>query len=188
MSQGSTNGPNLGDPIIGATDEGDVDLSSYAWEDWAAFGFFWLLAVVVFLQFFTRYILNDSLAWTEEIARYLLIGVTFIGAGMAARKNSHIHVEFFYLYLGKQVGFALSTLVDILRIAFFGYCTWLAWDVTWLMQSQAMVVIDLSMSWVFGIGCIGFAAMTVRAVEVAVKHWREGASPLTRVADEGRHQ
>ena len=38
-------------------------------EDWVAFVIFWSLAFIVFLQFFTRYVLNDSLAWTEEIAR-----------------------------------------------------------------------------------------------------------------------
>src|SRR3954471_2062432 len=139
-------GPNLGDPIIGTSDDADVPLSTYAWEDWAAFVLFWGLALVVFLQFFTRYILNDSLAWTEEIARYVLIGVTFIGAGMAARKNSHIHVEFFYVYLGTRAAFALSTAVDVLRILFFGYCTYLAWQVTTLMGSQEMVVIEISMS------------------------------------------
>ncbi len=49
---------------------------------------FWVLAFVVFLQFFTRYVLNNSLGWTEEIARFLLIGVTFIGSVMAVRKNA----------------------------------------------------------------------------------------------------
>ena len=38
-------------------------------EDWLAFVIFWSLAFIVFLQFFTRYVLNDSLAWTEEIMR-----------------------------------------------------------------------------------------------------------------------
>ena len=37
-------------------------------EDWVTLAVFWLLAVCVFLQFFTRYVLNDRLAWTEEIA------------------------------------------------------------------------------------------------------------------------
>ena len=60
---------------------------------------FWALAAFVFLQFFTRYVLNNSLAWTEEIARYLLIALTFIGAAMAVRKGTHIAVEFLYVYL-----------------------------------------------------------------------------------------
>src|SRR6187549_1465898 len=62
-------------------------------EDWLAFVLFWALAFIVFLQFFTRYILNDSLSWTEEIARYGLMWVTFIGGAMVTRRNSHIAVE-----------------------------------------------------------------------------------------------
>src|SRR6201991_2917345 len=62
-------------------------------EDWLAFAIFWSLAFIVFLQFFTRYVLNDSLAWTEEIARYGLMWVVFIGGAVVTRKNTHIAVE-----------------------------------------------------------------------------------------------
>jgi len=62
-------------------------------EDWLAFVLFWSLAFIVFLQFFTRYVLNDSLAWTEEIARYGLMWVVFIGGIMVTRRNTHIAVE-----------------------------------------------------------------------------------------------
>ena len=62
-------------------------------EDWIAFVLFWALAFIVFLQFFTRYILNDSLAWTEEIARYGLMSVVFVGGAVVTRKNTHIAVE-----------------------------------------------------------------------------------------------
>ena len=65
-------------------------------------------ALTVFYQFFTRYVLNDSAAWTEEIARYLLIGVVFVGAAIGVAKNNHIQVDFFYRYLPAPVGRWLS--------------------------------------------------------------------------------
>ena len=60
-----------------ATDEA-VDLSGTTFEAWVALAIFWLLGAVVFYQFFTRYALNDSASWTEEIARYLLVATVFV--------------------------------------------------------------------------------------------------------------
>jgi TRAP-type C4-dicarboxylate transport system permease small subunit len=54
---------------------------------------------VVFYQFITRYVFNDSAAWTEEIARYLLIATVFTGATIGVIKNNHIQVDFFYRYM-----------------------------------------------------------------------------------------
>jgi TRAP-type mannitol/chloroaromatic compound transport system permease small subunit len=85
------------------TDE-PIDLSHYRFEDWAAFALFWVLATVIFYQFFTRYALNDSAAWTEEISRYLLICTVFVGASSSVRKNTHIHVDLFYRFMPASEG------------------------------------------------------------------------------------
>jgi len=181
-------GPDLGTLKVGISDEAEVNLKEYAPEDWVTLVFFWALGIVVFLQFFTRYALNDSLAWTEEIARYLLTCVAFLGGGMAVRKFSHIHVEFLYIYYPRGLAHFLSTLVDIIRVVFFGYATWLCWKVTLIMQTQPMVVVDWPMSIIYGTCTLGIAVMTFRSIQVAVGNWRSGSSVLTRVGKEGRHQ
>jgi len=134
----------------------------------------------VFYQFFTRYVLADSAGWTEEIARYFLVVVTFLGASMAVRRNSHIHVEFLYRWLPGLVGRALSTAVDIVRIAFLGYATWLSIALVPRMHNLNMTVVDLPMSYVYALVTLGFAMMTFRAVQVAVRHGRRGWSLLER--------
>ena len=96
-----------------------VDLSGTIAEGWIALAIFWLLALTVFYQFVTRYVMNDSAAWTEEVARYMLIGVVFIGAAIGVRKNNQIQVDFFYRHMPAAMGRWLSRAVDVLRIAFF---------------------------------------------------------------------
>ena len=169
-------------------DEPPVDLRQYAVEDWLAFALYWMLAAVVFLQFFSRYVINDSVAWTEEIARYLLAMVAYVGGAMAVRKFSHIHVEFLYVYMPRRLAYVLSVIVDVVRIAFFGFGAYLGYKVTVIMDTQRMVIIDWPMSIVFGACTFGLLLMMVRAIQVAIQNWRAGTSPLMAVHDEGRHQ
>jgi TRAP-type C4-dicarboxylate transport system permease small subunit len=188
MTEEHYRGPDLGAPTVGMSDEAEVNLKEYGPEDWVTLAFFWVLGVVVFLQFFTRYVLNDSLAWTEEIARYLLTCVAFLGGGIAVRRYSHIHVEFLYIYYPRRLAHFLSILVDVIRVVFFGYATWLCWKVTLIMRTQPMVVVDWPMSIIYGICTVGFVVMTLRSIRVAADNWRSGSSVLTRVRQEGRHQ
>jgi TRAP-type C4-dicarboxylate transport system permease small subunit len=129
---------------------------------------------------FTRYFLGDPAGWTEEIARYLLVGVVFIGASMSVRKNNHIQVDFFYRLMPRALQRVMSTAVDLMRFAFLGYATWLAWLLTQRIGGQRMAIVDLPMGWVFGAMVFGFAVMTLRAAQVTVRHWRTGYSVLER--------
>src|SRR5438876_12085236 len=105
-----------------------IDLAHYTFEAWLAFAFFWVLAADIFYQFFTRYALNDSAAWTEEIARYLLICVVFVAIAASVRMDRHIHVDLLYRYLPAPLARMLSTVVDVVRIVFFVYAVVLTWQ------------------------------------------------------------
>ena len=81
---------------------------------------FWVLGATVFYQFFTRYVLNDSAAWTEEIARYLLIAMVFVGAAhRRGQEQPHPGRLLLPLHAARGMARVMSTVVDVLRIAFF---------------------------------------------------------------------
>ena len=165
--------------------DAQVDLSGTAPEAWLALAVFWLLGGVVFYQFFTRYVLNDSASWTEEIARYLLIATVFIGATIGVIKDNHIQVDFFYRYMPHRMARLMSTLVDVLRTAFFGAAVVLTVLMMQKLGSNSrMTMIDLPMNWVYGVCLLGFVLMTVRAAMVARRHWKRGYSVLERPGTE----
>jgi TRAP-type C4-dicarboxylate transport system permease small subunit len=131
-------------------DTHDVDLSGHTVEDWICFGFFWIMAMLVFIQFFTRYVMNDSFAWTEELAVYCLIPVVFIGSAACVRRSRHIQVNILYRYLPKLPARVLSTFVDRNK----SHVYWLAFA--------------------------GFALMFLRSLQVSWIHWQQGYSILER--------
>lgn len=54
-----------------------------------------VMIIVIFLQVFFRYVVHYSLPWSEELARYLMTWVVFIGASIGARDGVHIGVAAF---------------------------------------------------------------------------------------------
>jgi TRAP-type transport system small permease protein len=173
-------------PVMGAdgqfhAQDEAVDLSGTTFEAWVALGFFWVLGITVFYQFFTRYVLNNSAAWTEEIARYLLIATVFTGATIGVIKNNHIQVDFFYRFMPQKLARSTATLVDVMRIGFYAAATVLtAMMMLKLGGTSRMTMVDLPMNWVYGVCMLAFAAMALRSVQVAVLHWRRGYTVLER--------
>ena len=147
-------------------------------EDWISLVLFWALAIIVFLQFFTRYIMNDSLSWTEEIARYGLMWVTFIGGIMVTRRNTHIAVELMSNVMKPgPARVALLITVDVIKLGFFALLAYFSLTITERMHFQRMTVFDLPMSYVYigvALGCIGmFLRQAQNTWRNARAHWRK---------------
>jgi TRAP-type C4-dicarboxylate transport system permease small subunit len=144
-------------------------------EDWLAFVLFWSLAFIVFLQFFTRYVLNDSLSWTEEIARYGLMWVTFIGGAIVTRRNTHIAVELLSNVLPPgPLRRALLAFVDVMKLGFLGLLAYFSVTIIERMHYQRMTVFELPMSYVYagvGLGCL---LMFARQLQNLWRNAREG--------------
>jgi TRAP-type C4-dicarboxylate transport system permease small subunit len=157
-----------------------VDLSHTTFEGWVSLLIFWALGATVFYQFFTRYVLNDSAAWTEEIARYLLIGTVFVGAAIGVAKNNHIQVDLLYRYLPRGAARALATVVDVLRIAFFAAMAVLTVQMMVRMSGQMMTIVDIPINVLYGVCLFGLVMMAVRSAWLARLHWRRGYSVLER--------
>lgn len=172
-----------GDPGTEFVEDERIDLSDLRWDDALVLVVFWLLAADVFLQFFTRYVLNDSLGWTEEIARFLLIAVTFIGSVMAVRKGSHIAVEVLYRWFPRPLRRMMQAIVDLVAVVFYAALTFLSYELAGKTY-QMMVSIDVPKAWVYYGVSACFAVMTVYAVIVAVRHLATGTS---RLVDPERH-
>ena len=171
-----------GDELAKTFDEQphEADLSGYAPEDWITLAVFWLMALSVFLQFFTRYVLNNSYAWTEEIATYCLVVIVFWGAAMCVRLSRHIQVDFLFRYLPDGVARALSTAIDVIRVAFFAYAIKLVWRFISIVADEPMTTIQYPKALFYYVVFVGFVLMFLRACQVAWENWRRGFSILER--------
>ncbi|HRV99007.1 MAG TPA: TRAP transporter small permease, partial [Aminobacteriaceae bacterium] len=49
--------------------------------------------VLIFIQVVMRYVFQNSLSWSEELARYIFLWQTWVGASYAVRMRRHFRVE-----------------------------------------------------------------------------------------------
>jgi TRAP-type C4-dicarboxylate transport system permease small subunit len=160
--------------LIQVEDE-DIQIEHHP-EDWLAFAIFWALAIIVFLQFFTRYVLNDSLSWTEEIARYGLIWVTYVGAVMVTRRNSHIAVMLLPNLLPAGAARILLAAVDLVTLGFVGLLACFSVLIVGRMHIQRMSIVDLPMSYVYAAVVLGCILMLARQAQRVWRNARDGWS------------
>lgn len=75
-----------------------------------------LIAACV-LQVFTRFVLNNSLSWTEELARYAFIWANLAGAAICVRKQSHATVTAITDNLPRKAQVVLKIFVYVILMA-----------------------------------------------------------------------
>jgi len=77
-----------------------------------------IIVTIMFIQVVFRYLLNNSLSWSEEITRYLFVWLVFLGSALCIRDRLHIGVDFLHSKLTTKGRLILEKLNLILISAF----------------------------------------------------------------------
>lgn len=77
-----------------------------------------VMVALVFGNVVARYVFNRSFIWAEELSQYLMVWVTFLGAGLAFAQGRHVAVEMLQDALPGPIGRALRTFVMVLVLVF----------------------------------------------------------------------
>lgn len=123
------------------------------------------MAVMVFVNVIMRYGFNSGINVSDELSRYFFVWLTFIGALVAFRENSHLGIETLVMLLsrrGRIICMILSNLIILVCSGIFFWGTWMQFSIN---ASMSAPVTGLSMIWVYGIGLFTGGGMAIISLE-----------------------
>ncbi|WP_213451374.1 TRAP transporter small permease [Rhizomonospora bruguierae] len=124
-----------------------------------------LVGVVIAAVFF-RYVLNSSLLWGEELARYLAMWLVFLGLSCAHRRNEHVSVGS-VLRRAPLLGAAgARRIAEAVTVFFCAVVTLLGAELTVLNfeRHQTSPALQIPIAWAYLAIPVGFLLMTLQAL------------------------
>jgi TRAP-type C4-dicarboxylate transport system permease small subunit len=140
----------------------------------ATIGLVLAIAGVICAGVFYRYALNDALSWSEEIAKFLMVWLTFAGAPIALNEGGHVAIEMLPgalpARLRQAVKLAVFLIILALMAVFVHQGAVFAWNAR--MQIAATLTFGFSLFWIFVAIPVGGALMFCIALEFALRALR----------------
>ncbi len=119
------------------------------------------MSVIVFANVFSRYVTSNSIVWADEVARYLMIWLTFLGAGMALRFGGHVAITNLMDAIPTRAQQVLRAAIVLLLLAFFGLMISISWSLAARVQFQLTPATRIPFSYVYAALPVGFALMAI---------------------------
>ena len=117
------------------------------------------LVVDVFLGVFSRYVLQATFQWYDEVARLCFVWTVFLGAAVAVRRGAHFRLHLLIDRLGATARRRADLLVTLVVIAFAAVLLAGGIAIAPLAQRQVTDALEISMLWFYGALPVGGALM-----------------------------
>ena len=101
------------------------------------------MALIVVVQVVARYLLNHSLFWSEELARYLLVWLTFLGASVAYHRGVHPGVDFLYARFSPSWQCRVRAGIHLVSLVFFAVMVARGAAFAWFVRLQISPALSL---------------------------------------------
>lgn len=132
-----------------------------------------IMVLVVFANVVTRYYLHFSLAWSEEVSRYLLIWITFLGAVLAYVDDEHLGLDIMVTKLPSGLRKGLAVVTDVMVL----YAIWLITEGGYSMMVDSWdwesTTIPIPLGWAYTIIPLCGGIMFLQTLLKMWRHVRE---------------
>lgn len=125
-----------------------------------------VMSILIILQVISRFVINFPLTWSEELSRYLMIYIVFLGAGLAMRHNNLISIELLPETLTGNKRRVVIILVMIISITFFAILFKQGIDILSMVKMQSSPGLQLSMAIPYASIPIGSLVLAINSLAV----------------------
>ncbi|HSI68316.1 MAG TPA: TRAP transporter small permease [Planococcus sp. (in: firmicutes)] len=132
------------------------------------------LVIAVFMQVIFRFVLQQPLAWTEELARYCLVWITFLGAAYAMSLKAHIGMEVFVRMFGTNIRRVIYIIATLLSMGFFLLMVVQGYDLASRSMSQLSPVLRIPMGIIYGVIPLSGALLLINMAAQFPKDFKTG--------------
>jgi TRAP-type transport system small permease protein len=119
---------------------------------------------IVFGNVISRYFLDTTWGWYEEVSRFMLIWIVFLGAVVCMIRSDHLSIDLLPLAFSRRVCWAMAVLTDLLVLAALAVMCQGAWDMAIDSLASGWVAssIPIPYGWVYMIGPVSAALMFIQ--------------------------
>jgi TRAP-type transport system small permease protein len=123
-----------------------------------------VLVADVAVGVFSRYVLQNTFRWYDEIARLCFVWIIFLGAVVAVRRRAHFRLHLVVDRLGVRARRGAEVVVTLCVIGFAAILIAGGWAIYPVAQRQMTDAMEISMVWFFAALPVGGALMILFAL------------------------
>lgn len=130
---------------------------------------FAIMVLVTFMQIIYRFVLLQPIPWAEELARYLFVWITFLGAAVAVKSKGHVGVELVIDKLPKRTKKIVLTIAFIICAIF---CIVIFFNGIIMVQrtmNQRSAAMSMPMSIAYAAIPVGFIVMAINFLQIILQ-------------------
>lgn len=135
------------------------------------------------LQVFYRYVLSDSLFWSEELMRYLMVWTAYLCAGMAYSRGEMLGMRFLVDACPPRVRAVVDGISRLIVVALLCSVAWYGLQFTLRTRAEEAVALEISLLWIHASVPIGAALLAVHVLFTG--HFREAIALRNTYARDG---
>ena len=132
--------------------------------DWVCLGLMLVLVADVFLGVWSRYVLQATFQWYDEVARLCFVWMVFLGAASAVRRGAHFRLHLLIDRLGPRLRRVNDLVVGLLVVVFGGVLVAGGVAMWPVARRQVSDSLELSMVWFYGALPVGGALMILFSI------------------------